>query len=1119
MVKYDIYLNSPPADLLFFTPIAEPHMIALRKRFDKLPTAYLIHKEYIRLIFHLKNLSFLFLFSAIFIFSSCVNYNLHYEEKAALWPSNKPNDNLPIEHTIFLIGDAGGAHPGEDKQGNEADVQPALKFLKKKLSEANKNSTVVFLGDNIYPNGMAPKSDTAERTMDEFAIKAQLSALENFQGQTFFIAGNHDWYKHGLSGVKRQKKYLDAHLGKEDVLLPKPGCGDPVEVEINDNLTLVLLDSQWWLEDWSKDPEINDGCEAQSREVFSLHLQKVMRDHRDKNVVVALHHPLYTKGPHGGQFNLKQHLFPLTEKWDNLWIPFPFIGSIYPMYRSTFGSKQDLVHPDYQSLKDLLIEAAMNNGHYIFASGHEHSLQYIEKDGQSFIVSGSGTKKSPTKLGDGWKFAYGDRGFAQLDFYQDGTVWLQFWAAKENGSDGIVVYRQQIKGPLQKIEQRALAEKMDYPFYESKTGKVTRSLNEQDFSKSKVGEFLLGKHYRDVYKEPLEIPVLHLDTFHNGVTPVKMGGGFQTNSLRLQTKSGKQYTMRSVDKDATRTVPYQFIGSFVPSLLKDYFTSAHPLSALPVPILADAVGVYHTNPKLYYIPKQPALMEFNEDYGDALYLVEERPNDKVWSDQASFGEPQNIRSTSKMLEKVLEKPDRLVDQRSVLKARLFDILLGDWDRHEDQWRWAEFDRQDSIIYRPIPRDRDQAFSNYDGFLSSIIRPLVPYSRQLRTYEGDLKKLKWSSYNARQFDRAYLTGMEWEDWQEEALFIQNNLTDEVIDSAFKESWPASIYKLGGASIGERLKKRRDALSDNIRPLYETLAKKVDVLGTEGRDLFVINRFAKITEVRVYDTNKEGDKQRLIYHRDFLSKETQQINIYGLDGQDIFEVSGSSSIKVRLIGGLGKDIYRGDSPGQNIIFDTEHEENIYEIHAGNRLKISNDPKYITYNRKSKDYETNFGTFLPSIAFNPDDGVLLGLNASYTSYGFKKEPYAVKHNLSGAYALETSGLRLKYSSEFIEAVGNWNLELNAIFQSPLYSTNFYGLGNATSNLEETFGNDYHRVRQQQFEFSHNLSNPSVALADYLQARYLNPSRLNKPKVDSLMNWHPSLILKFLMASSFWD
>jgi hypothetical protein len=36
--------------------------------------------------------------------------------------------------------------------------------------------------------------------------------------------------------------------------------------KINDNLRLITVDSQWFLEDWNKTPTINDDCSIKSRE-------------------------------------------------------------------------------------------------------------------------------------------------------------------------------------------------------------------------------------------------------------------------------------------------------------------------------------------------------------------------------------------------------------------------------------------------------------------------------------------------------------------------------------------------------------------------------------------------------------------------------------------------------------------------------------------------------------------------------------------------------------------------------------------------------------------------------------------------------------------------------------
>jgi hypothetical protein len=43
----------------------------------------------------------------------------------------------------------------------------------------------------------------------------------------------------------------------------------------NDNLRLITVDSQWFLEDWNKTPTINDDCSIKSREAFFEELESV----------------------------------------------------------------------------------------------------------------------------------------------------------------------------------------------------------------------------------------------------------------------------------------------------------------------------------------------------------------------------------------------------------------------------------------------------------------------------------------------------------------------------------------------------------------------------------------------------------------------------------------------------------------------------------------------------------------------------------------------------------------------------------------------------------------------------------------------------------------------------
>lgn len=985
--------------------------------------------------------------------NACANYKLHYLGEEENWEQTAILPDLPVAHTMYLVGDAGQL----PKEG--AGVNPVLTYLKKQLQTESKQSSLVFLGDNIYPAGLPRKNDVG-RAEAERRLRAQLDVVKTFPGRPFFVAGNHDWYADGLKGVKRQERFIEKYLGRKDVLLPKPGCSGPEEIELTDDLVLLLIDSQWYLTDWENETEINDDCPVKSREFFANYYKFALRGNRRKNVVVAMHHPIYSNGSHGGQFTFEDHVFPLRAANKNLWVPLPIIGSIYPLLRGTVASRQDIPHPINRRYRNMLVSTAQNFGSFIFAAGHEHALQYFENDDQHYIVSGSGAKKSPVKLGNGALFAYGNYGFSKLYFYENGAVWVEFWTPNQEGSSAKPVYRKQIRDKKPQVAD-------DQLYDDVMPDDLILPISEDDFTRSPFSQLFWGKHYRASYNAKVKVSTLNLDTEKGGLEPIKQGGGMQTSSLRLEDKEGHQYTMRGIDKDATRTIAYPFNQSIATDLIKDNFSASHPLAALVVPKMADTIGVYHANPKIVFVPKQNSLGIYNDEYGDAMYLLEERPSDD-WSEEPSFGRSKDIMSYSKMLEEVLGKHGHDVDQAFALRSRLFDLFIGDWDRHDDQWRWAKFKENDRVYYRPIPRDRDQAFAHYDGLILGLARLTGPDLKKLPVFRGDFKNYKFYNYNSRHFDASFLNGLDWEDWKKEIALITDNITDEVITSSFEENWNDEVYKLDAPTIIQKLKERKVVFPQVMRKVYEYMAKKEDVLGTEKRDLFTIDRLDDDRlHIRVFDTNKDAEEERLYYDRIFLAKETKEVVLYGMGGDDFFKFRGTGQpkIKIRAVGGLGEDEFTDDSEksGRLLIYDAEDEDTKLKVNPDARIKISNNPILNTYDRLSGDYNLNFGSILPNLAFNPDDGLLLGILGTYTSYGFKKNPYSAKHSYYANYALATGGVDVAYSGEYINAIGNWEFLLDARFKTPLYATNFYGLGNETENQEEELGNNFNRVKQR--------------------------------------------------------
>ncbi len=1012
----------------------------------------------------------------VFILPSCATFKVQYNHENKDWKAKSvDNTSLKLEHTLFLIGDAGNS-----KDANTPT--PALALLQKKLAKANENSHVVFLGDNIYPYGLPPKSDHEDRESAETKLDAQLNILKDFKGDPIFIAGNHDWIRHGLKGVKRQEKYIEKHLnaGIEDeedwknYFLPDNGCGGPEIIEVNENLAYVIIDSNWYLRDWDKDAAINNGCDAKNKRVFDFLFEESLRKNRNKNVVVLMHHPLNSYGPHGGKYSAKMHLFPLTEINKNLYIPLPGLGTLAAIGRGTIGSKQDLAHPGYRAMKRSLLLGAGKNGRFIFAAGHEHNLQYIETDQHQFIVSGAGSKENPAKLGKGAEFVYGGQGFSKLEFYEDGTTWLEYWRPVEGNENGELIFRKKIRDKLEIYNHEPVT---DFPEFDQKKDSINTLLLTR---KVKVGtkfrNAFLGKHFRKTYVTKFDFEVLDLSTYAGGLTPIKRGGGGQTNSVRLQDNQGRQYALRDMTKDASRLIPYPFNQmDLAGSIVEDTYLATFPFAPLVIPKMADAAKVYHTNPKLFYVPKQPALGQYNDVYGGAVYLFEERPTTE-WRDNPSFGNPIKVLNTDKLVSKITKNNHHKVDQEWALRTRMFDILIGDFDRHDDQWRWSLVKDEDGEkLYRPIPRDRDQPFSKYDGILTVIANNFVPFLRLLKPYKANVGNIKWTTYNGRIFDNSFIGEMDWEDWERETKYIQENLTDEIIDEAFK-NMPAEAQRLAGNTIKEIVKKRRDNMMDISRKYYKFLAKEVDIYGTDKKELFEITRMKNgDVDVKVYDSNKKGDKQKLVYHRLFLNSETKELNIYGLGDDDIFNTTGGGKkgIFIRTIGCLGKDTFNDSSKVRGVKKNTW----VYDSPKGNTLNLGTESKNKTsnhrdnniYDRENIHYEYDFLMPLPILGFNPDDGFVFGALANWVRYDYKKFPYSQLHHLSVTAAASKLSVDIIYKGEFIRTVGKMDFTIDSRFHGDRFAYNFFGLGNETDNPDNELS--FNRVQNSLLYFNPNL------------------------------------------------
>lgn len=259
---------------------------------------------------------------------------------------------------LFLIGDT-----GDDKV-----LDPTMEDFLDTIS-LYPNSAAIFLGDNCYKwprKGFDSSAVTIKR------LGAQLIGLENskYEGSVYFIPGNHDWWnvtkmRKGKRHLQMEESFIESSLSKNQFIRNKnnpfmPMNGNPIaDVDLNDNqLKLIFLDTQWLI--------IQKNDNEKSKVYALLDSILISAISRNQKILVAAHHPIYTVGKHSKK-----------RRWQ-----FP-----------KFWKAQDIYHPLYHDMRTK-IDTILRRKNYpiIYASGHDHLLEYFHKDSVQYIVSGAGSK-------------------------------------------------------------------------------------------------------------------------------------------------------------------------------------------------------------------------------------------------------------------------------------------------------------------------------------------------------------------------------------------------------------------------------------------------------------------------------------------------------------------------------------------------------------------------------------------------------------------------------------------------------------------------------------------------------------------------------------------------------
>lgn len=509
---------------------------------------------------------------------------------------------------------------------------------------------------------------------------------------------------------------------------------------------------------------------------------------------------------------------------------------------------------------------------------------------------------------------------------------------------------------------------------------------------------LLGNGWRSVWTAPVTVPVFDMSRYAGGVTPTERGGGNQTVSLRFREENGwREYHFRSVNKDpVTLAMPSAIRGTTLGNIVQDMTSSLFPAAGLMVPPFLDAIDVLHVTPALYVMPDDPRLGEHQTTFAGMLGTVELSPQEAP-NDEPGFANSCRIVNGEEFLEEVVQSSqENRLDEREFFAVRLVDFLVNDIDRTVDNIRFARYGEKGAYRWRPIPRDRDRAFSDARGWLIRyVLRPVYP---KVVAFNSSYS-LAGLTFEDSDLDRRLLQRLTRGDAEQIARRVQLAMDDATIEKAIAQL-PPEWRERSGDRLRSVLKARRDGLLEFARDFYAWLATEVDVHGTDENERAEITRLddgsVTVTVMGCVDSASAEPFSR----RTFVPDETNEVRLYLHGGNDSAVVNGASNgaITVRIIGGDGSDSLADSAGGDATRFYDAKGNNEFITRGGTRVSLAewDAPRQGGGVRLDAPWRPDWGSSFgwgPTFDYGHGAGVIVGFGPSYTSQGFRRLPHKLK------------------------------------------------------------------------------------------------------------------------------
>jgi hypothetical protein len=255
----------------------------------------------------------------------------------------------------------------------------------------------------------------------------------------------------------------------------------------------------------------------------------------------------------------------------------------------------------------------------------------------------------------------------------------------------------------------------------------------------------------------------------------------------------------------------------------------------------------------------------------------------------------------------------------------------------------------------------------------------------------------------------------------------------------------------------------------------ISKSVDICGSNKNEHFDVMRNADGTvDVSVF-RGRDHTLSNPLYYRRFFPEETKEVRLYGLQGDDSFQINGDvrKSILVRLVPGSGSNQIVDSSEVRSVARKTR----VYAMDDSAEIVGSSEirsvhipyPEAYRYDRTRFAYDTYFP--LIYLYASSGNGISVGGGVMFTRQSYDKPGYSSKHGVMGQ-ASTFGNFKLEYTGQLRHVVGTWDLAYGTSIDKHYRFNYFFGTGNGTVIDRDLIGTNYYTLQFSSLEIYGGLS-----------------------------------------------